>query len=195
MLRFIVLHFPSNAKPHCDNISLVIIIASFCKKERDFFFFFRLGNNNFNTLLSFQALVLQQKGNFMELVDSNLGSDFNKEEAVRMIKVAILCTNQSPALRPTMSAVVSMLEGQTAVHDLIMDPSIYGDDLRFSALRDQFNQISERRKTETQSLILSSNATRSEHDVYVVSPDSVTISGHDLYKINSDSLNNSNISS
>jgi hypothetical protein len=47
----------------------------------------------------------------MELVDPKLGSEFNKEEAIRMIKVALLCTNPSPALRPTMSAVVSMLEG------------------------------------------------------------------------------------
>jgi hypothetical protein len=28
----------------------------------------------------------------MELVDPNLGSEFNKEEAIRMIKVALLCT-------------------------------------------------------------------------------------------------------
>ncbi|PON83560.1 GPCR kinase [Trema orientale] len=151
-------------------------------------------NENYVCLVDW-ALVLQQKGNLMELVDSNLGSDFDKEEAIRMIKIAILCTNQSPALRPTMSSVVSMLEGQTAVHDLIMDPSIYGDELRFSALRDQFNQISQQRKTESQSLIHSSDATRSEHDLYEVRADSVTISGHDLYQINHDSLNNSTISS
>ncbi|GMY05978.1 probable LRR receptor-like serine/threonine-protein kinase At1g07650 [Fagus crenata] len=36
------------------------------------------------------ALVLQQRGNLMELVDPNLGSEFNEEEAIRMIKVALL---------------------------------------------------------------------------------------------------------
>ncbi|PON42871.1 Serine/threonine protein kinase [Parasponia andersonii] len=189
----IVLDFPSNAKADFKNIILVNTIASVCKKKE--LVFFTWENSNFKTLLSYQALVLQQKGNLMELVDSNLGSDFDKEEAIRMIKIAILCTNQSPALRPIMSSVVSMLEGRTAVHDLIMDPSIYGDELRFSALRDQFNQISQQRKTESQSLIYSSDATRSEHDLYEVRADSVTISSHDLYQINHDSLNNSTISS
>jgi hypothetical protein len=86
----------------------------------------------------------------MELVDPKLGSEFN-EEAIRMIKVALLCSNPSPALRPTMSAVVSMLEGQTVVHELLMDPSIYGEELRFNALRHPLDEIN-----EAESLILSS---------------------------------------
>ncbi|KAF5475277.1 hypothetical protein F2P56_007100 [Juglans regia] len=105
------------------------------------------------------ALVLQQKGNLMELVDPRLGSNFSKEEAARMVKVALLCTNPSPALRPTMSAVVSMLEGRTAVHELIMDPSIYGDESRFKALRDQFDQILETSSSDVQSLLHSTDAT------------------------------------
>ena len=95
----------------------------------------------------------------MDLVDPKLGSDFSKEEAVRMVKVALLCTNPSPTLRPTMSAVVSMLEGQTAVHELIMDPSIYADDTRFKALRDYFDQIMGQGSGDTQSLIHSLDAT------------------------------------
>ena len=55
----------------------------------------------------------------MEIVDPKLGSEFNQDEAERMIKVALLCTNASPTLRPAMSAVVSMLEGQTVVQDVI----------------------------------------------------------------------------
>ena len=54
----------------------------------------------------------------MELVDPKLGTQFNKEEAIRMIKV------------------VSMLKGKTAVPKvLIMDPSTCSDDLKFNALR------------------------------------------------------------
>jgi hypothetical protein len=34
----------------------------------------------------------------MELVDPQLGSELNKEEAIRMIKVALLCINPSLAL-------------------------------------------------------------------------------------------------
>ncbi|KAH7545053.1 hypothetical protein FEM48_Zijuj01G0052500 [Ziziphus jujuba var. spinosa] len=72
-----------------------------------------------------QALVLQQKGDLMKFVDPKLESDFNKEEIVRVIIVALLCTNSSLALRPIMSAVLSMLEGYTVVPELIMDPSNY----------------------------------------------------------------------
>ncbi|XP_062162696.1 probable LRR receptor-like serine/threonine-protein kinase At1g07650 isoform X3 [Alnus glutinosa] len=98
-------------------------------------------NEDYVCLLDW-AFVLMQKGNLMELVDSKLGSEFN-EEAVRMIKVALLCTNSSPALRPAMSAVVSMLEGRTAVNELITDPSIFGEELRFKAFRHPFDVISE----------------------------------------------------
>ncbi|KAH7568681.1 hypothetical protein JRO89_XS06G0032000 [Xanthoceras sorbifolium] len=41
----------------------------------------------------------------MELVDQNLGFEFDKVEAERMIKVALLCANASPSLRPTTSEV------------------------------------------------------------------------------------------
>ncbi|CAI9760140.1 unnamed protein product [Fraxinus pennsylvanica] len=62
-------------------------------------------NDTFVCLLDW-AMVLQNKGRFMELVDPRLGSNFDKEEAERMIKVALLCTNPSPALRPTTSTIL-----------------------------------------------------------------------------------------
>ena len=94
------------------------------------------------------------------MADPNLKSNFSKEEALKIMKVALLCTNPSPTLRPTMSAVVSMLEGQTAVHELIVDIiSIYGNDLRFKALREYFDQIMGQGSDDTQSLIHSSDAT------------------------------------
>ena len=89
----------------------------------------------------------------------NLKSNFSKEEAVKIMKVALSCTNPSPTLRPTMSAVVSMLEGHTAAHELIMDPSIYGDDLRFKALREYFDQIMGQGSDDTPSRINSLDAT------------------------------------
>nr|TKS10191.1 hypothetical protein D5086_0000085500 [Populus alba] len=76
-------------------------------------------DENFVCLLDW-VLYLQKNGDIMEMVDPRLGSEFNKKEVVRMINVALLCTNQSPALRPTMSAVVSMLEGKTDVEELVM---------------------------------------------------------------------------
>ncbi|KAM7492504.1 hypothetical protein LguiA_035425 [Lonicera macranthoides] len=69
------------------------------------------------------ALELKEKGNLMELVDPRLGSEFNKEEVMGMINIALLCSNVSPAVRPAMSSVVSMLEGTTVIQELVLDPS------------------------------------------------------------------------
>ncbi|CAI9087855.1 OLC1v1022039C1 [Oldenlandia corymbosa var. corymbosa] len=87
------------------------------------------------------ALVLQTKGSLLELVDPRLGSNFNEEKALRMIKVALMCTNPSPALRPTMSSVVSLLEGRSRDDDLTSDPSIYHDGLKLQGLRDKYSEL------------------------------------------------------
>ncbi|PSS14378.1 LRR receptor-like serine/threonine-protein kinase [Actinidia chinensis var. chinensis] len=50
----------------------------------------------------------------IELVDANL-SEFNEEEVKRVIGVALLCTQTSPQLRPSMSRVVAMLSGDIDV--------------------------------------------------------------------------------
>lgn len=93
----------------------------------------------------------------MELLDPKLGSGVNKEEALRMIKVALLCANSSPALRPTMSEVVSMLEGRTDVHEVTVNPSIYDDEMRFRAFTDDSDPNMQESFQETQSFIHSSD--------------------------------------
>ncbi|XP_062095701.1 probable LRR receptor-like serine/threonine-protein kinase At1g53430 [Humulus lupulus] len=113
-------------------------------------------NENFVCLLDW-AIFLQQKGDIMELVDLKLGSKFKKEEAKRMIKVALLCTNPSPSLRPTMSTVVTMLEGRTTIPELVMDSSILDDPFRFTGLRDKLDQISQQSSSETISWMGSSS--------------------------------------
>ncbi|KAJ0016427.1 hypothetical protein Pint_10271 [Pistacia integerrima] len=66
----------------------------------------------------------------MKILDPKLEYKFDKEEAERMVKVALLCCNASPTLRATMSEVVSMLESQTISQEVISDPSIYGSDFQ-----------------------------------------------------------------
>uniref|UniRef100_A0A175YMD3 non-specific serine/threonine protein kinase n=1 Tax=Daucus carota subsp. sativus TaxID=79200 RepID=A0A175YMD3_DAUCS len=73
-----------------------------------------LFDDNYICLLDW-ACNLKENGNLMELIDPRLGSEYNIEEAIRMIKVALLCTNTTPALRPTMSCVVSMLSGDISI--------------------------------------------------------------------------------
>ncbi|KAJ4703725.1 putative Kinase [Melia azedarach] len=82
------------------------------------------------------GLSFQQDGKLIKLVDQKLGLEYNKDEAEKMIKVSLLCTNASPSLRPTMSEVVSMLEGKTTIPDIMPEAGSYSEDLRFKALRD-----------------------------------------------------------
>ncbi|KAI5570943.1 hypothetical protein BDE02_11G060600 [Populus trichocarpa] len=136
--------------------------------------------NEFVCLLDW-AHVVQKKGNLMEIVDPKLQSEFNKEEAERMIKLALLCTNASPSLRPAMSEVVSMLEGQTSIREMISDPSIYGDDLHSKFLKGHCQQVMDQSLNSKQDLFPPSdkswigNSSTSAHDLYPINPESINL--------------------
>ncbi|CAL0310688.1 unnamed protein product [Lupinus luteus] len=85
---------------------------------------------------------LKEEGNLMELVDKRLGSDFNKEEAMVMINVALLCTNVTQTLRPAMSSVVSMLEGRSVVHEVVSESRDVFDE-KMEAMRLYCKEIQE----------------------------------------------------
>ncbi|KAK9150682.1 hypothetical protein Syun_008991 [Stephania yunnanensis] len=135
------------------------------------------------------AFILQQKGSVMELVDPKLGSDFNKEEVERMIQISLLCANASPTLRPAMSIVVSMLEGQTAVQTIPSDPSILDKDTRFQVIRDQQQRMHMRDLVDNQTIASSSDgawigsSSTSAQDLYQINPFSESYT-QDLYQIN-----------
>lgn len=52
---------------------------------------------------------LKDKKSILSIVDSRIPEAF-KEDAIKILKIAILCTSAVPALRPTMRTVVQMLE-------------------------------------------------------------------------------------
>ncbi|KAG8657885.1 hypothetical protein MANES_03G091900v8 [Manihot esculenta] len=79
------------------------------------------------------AYVLQEQGNLLELVDPSLGSNYSKQEAMRVLNLALLCTNPSPTLRPSMSSVVSMVEGKIPVQAPIIKRGSIDQDARFKA--------------------------------------------------------------
>ncbi|KAL1349946.1 hypothetical protein HN51_026419 [Arachis hypogaea] len=102
------------------------------------------------------ANLLKEKGNLLELVDGRLGEDLNKEEALVMIKVALLCTNASPVLRPTMASVVMMLEGSTVVPDVMPGTNDLLDEKKFEMMRQHYQQHrGEREISETPSYSIS----------------------------------------
>ena len=64
-----------------------------------------------------------------ELVDPKL-VEFDESEAIRLIKVALVCTQASPWLRPPMSRVIGMLTGDIEIDAATSRPS-YLADLQF----------------------------------------------------------------
>ncbi|CAH8326804.1 unnamed protein product [Eruca vesicaria subsp. sativa] len=82
------------------------------------------------------ALTLEKRGDIMEVIDPILEGNFKSEEAVRMIKVALLCTNSTPSLRPTMSEALQMLEGEIEITHVMPDHGLYGHNLSISKLMD-----------------------------------------------------------
>uniref|UniRef100_A0A0D3G0C8 non-specific serine/threonine protein kinase n=1 Tax=Oryza barthii TaxID=65489 RepID=A0A0D3G0C8_9ORYZ len=56
------------------------------------------------------------------VVDPRL-TEYNGEEALRAIRVALLCTQGSPHQRPSMSRVVTMLAGDVEVPEVVTKPS------------------------------------------------------------------------
>lgn len=75
-----------------------------------------------------QAWVLHEKGELLRLVDTSLNENFDVEEATGFLKISLLCTQDMPKLRPSMSTVVRMLLGEIDVNDEeISKPGLLSD--------------------------------------------------------------------
>ncbi|XP_062169065.1 probable leucine-rich repeat receptor-like serine/threonine-protein kinase At3g14840 isoform X2 [Alnus glutinosa] len=122
------------------------------------------------------ALLLKEKESLLELVDPRLGSNYKKEEVMVMINVGLLCANTSAAVRPTMSAVVSMLEGDIVVPGLVSDPSVSNNEMK-EAMWEQYQQSKLQNRSESQTESISMD------DPWTAS----STSAADLYPVNLDS--------
>ncbi|XP_073047980.1 cold-responsive protein kinase 1-like [Primulina eburnea] len=79
---------------------------------------------------------LYERKELVALVDTALDGEFDAEQACRFLKIGLLCTQDSPKLRPSMSNVVRMLTGEKDVDGLtITQPGLIFDlmDLKVSA--------------------------------------------------------------
>ncbi|KAK9155257.1 hypothetical protein Sjap_002737 [Stephania japonica] len=72
------------------------------------------------------AWNLHENNHELELVDPRL-SEFNEEKAKRVLGVALLCTQASPMLRPSMTRVVAMLSGDIEVSTVASKPAYLSD--------------------------------------------------------------------
>ncbi|KAF5728211.1 LRR receptor-like serine/threonine-protein kinase [Tripterygium wilfordii] len=55
---------------------------------------------------------LYEQGELVALVDTSLDGDYDAEQACRFLNIGLLCTQDAPKLRPSMSTVVKMLTGE-----------------------------------------------------------------------------------
>ncbi|KAF8408665.1 hypothetical protein HHK36_004728 [Tetracentron sinense] len=72
------------------------------------------------------AWTLHENNRVLELVDPIL-TKFDKSEAIRVMGVALLCTQASPSLRPPMSRIVAMLAGDIEVNTVTTRPGYLTD--------------------------------------------------------------------
>ncbi|KAI5070848.1 hypothetical protein GOP47_0015191 [Adiantum capillus-veneris] len=65
----------------------------------------------------------------LELVDEKLGNAFAPEQVIRVVHVALLCTQENPKQRPTMSRVILWLSGMSAILEIPIRPTflVYND--------------------------------------------------------------------
>ncbi|KAI3717212.1 hypothetical protein L1987_68682 [Smallanthus sonchifolius] len=116
------------------------------------------------------ACRLDTSKRYEELFDKSLEPTINKEEAETVVKVALLCTNSSPSMRPTMSEVVSMLDGKTCVPEIVPEASDNSEDLRFKAMR-EFRRETKGEGSQTQN----SNTTPTDTNSLTPSDDAFEI--------------------
>lgn len=64
------------------------------------------------------ARHLARSGNVLDLVDATLGDDYDKNQALLCITVALLCLQRLPAARPAMTEVVKILSGEVEAPSL-----------------------------------------------------------------------------
>ncbi|KAA0045209.1 G-type lectin S-receptor-like serine/threonine-protein kinase [Cucumis melo var. makuwa] len=57
------------------------------------------------------ALEMHEQGKYLELADPRLEGRVTYEEVKKLVCIALCCVQEEPAIRPSMDAVVSMLEG------------------------------------------------------------------------------------
>ncbi|KAH6822849.1 Protein kinase superfamily protein [Perilla frutescens var. hirtella] len=71
---------------------------------------------------------LYERKELVLLVDTDLNGDFDAEQACKFLKIGLLCTQDSPKLRPSMSSVVRMLTGERDFdEDSITKPGLISD--------------------------------------------------------------------
>lgn len=107
-----------------------------------------------------------QKQELVNLVDTSLAGDYDVEEACNYLKIGLLCIQDVPKQRPSMSTVVMMLMGEIEVNDKISRPgllselkSFEGDKMpKHKGGKDQINKREMKNSSSTLGMVESSSS-------------------------------------
>ncbi|XP_021754348.1 L-type lectin-domain containing receptor kinase S.4-like [Chenopodium quinoa] len=72
------------------------------------------------------------EGKIMEVIDAKLSRTFNREEALMVLKLGLMCSCDDPRFRPSMRVVVRYLDGEMALPEVLRAPNS-DDELRVSS--------------------------------------------------------------
>ncbi|OMO92415.1 hypothetical protein COLO4_17593 [Corchorus olitorius] len=109
-----------------------------------------------------RAWDLYERGELAELVDTSMNGDYNVEECQKFLTIGLLCTQDMPKLRPSMSEVVKMLTGETAVDGQnISRPGLLSEFMSLRGPKDKSDMASEGTGREANTSSSSENITTS----------------------------------
>ncbi|GAV70340.1 Pkinase domain-containing protein/Lectin_legB domain-containing protein, partial [Cephalotus follicularis] len=66
-----------------------------------------------------------RSGAVLDVVDPRLNGEFDEIEAVVVVKLGLICSNDLPEARPTMRQVVRYLEGEVPLPEVVAAPNVY----------------------------------------------------------------------
>ncbi|MCO5562703.1 hypothetical protein L7F22_016333 [Adiantum nelumboides] len=81
------------------------------------------GKQNVHNELLGRVWENYQQENVLDLVDERLGNAFSPEQVIRVVHIALLCSQENPKQRPTMSTVAVWLSGASDILELPSRPT------------------------------------------------------------------------
>lgn len=90
-------------------VSLIVVLLRYATKTT----YYYTAPNALHTLIHFQAWLLWKEGRALEFMDQTLCQTYNADECFKCVNVGLLCLQEDPNERPTMSNVVFMLGSES----------------------------------------------------------------------------------
>lgn len=83
--------------------------------------------------------MLWEEGKGEQLIDENMDDDCPVDEGLKWMRIALLCVEEDPNDRPTMSSVVFMLEGEWKSLSDPKPPMSFGQFITFDNFSSTWN--------------------------------------------------------